>query len=48
LYEFGESTGGNSPILQNEFFFKDATKDLCEEGPENMIYLKAENWILEK
>jgi hypothetical protein len=27
-YGFVESTGCNSPILQNEFFGKDATKDL--------------------
>jgi hypothetical protein len=28
LYGFGECTGCNSPILQNEFFGKDATRDL--------------------
>jgi hypothetical protein len=28
LYGFGECTGCNSPFLQNEFFGKDAIKDL--------------------
>jgi hypothetical protein len=32
LYGSGEGTGCNSPILQNEFFGKDATMDLLLGG----------------